>query len=385
MKPADYKPFPPEVHEYVDGRLTSSDEREFERRMAGNEQLRGQVRSLQAALGLLHGLPVKDPGDSFDARVIGRVREEELAERARSQIIPAPTPLWKHVVQIGAGAMAAALVFALVGFPGLFGGGESISVEDGASLLAARPTEDDLLPALADHKSRFESLARNVSTTSAADPRSQRRLIALELEHSDLVRRNRWLASQVEELPSDSRAGYREFIDSLDEALDAIDAEMTESRSENRAVNLSLIRRALDEVAAPQGHVSEFEILRHSGELVQAGPEINVGTPRAPDEIGLYSLVRRADYRHDHGAVVDAADIYLKHFPRGRFSDHAHAAALAALLKLGDGAAAARRFIDAFGEYDEDIEAHRQQVVRGLLTDEEYQRLVRLRQQFRDR
>lgn len=386
MKPAEYNPFPPEVHDYVDGRMTSEQERDFERRMGANAELKKQVVSLRKALEMLRNMPVKQPPEGFDEKVVGRIREEELAERARKQIAMAPTPWWKHAVQVGVGAAAASVVFTMIGGFGWFGNAPGSGTEDdGQELIAAgaQPTEHDLLPALADHKARFDSLRRNVAFTRVEDPRAQRRLIAMELEYSELARRNRWLTEQVSTLPTGDRVKYLGFVETLGKALKAVDAELTRSRADNSAVNLERVVSALDRVDLPVGSIDRVTVSGSAHELFREDGT-PVGGAEGMDEIAAYALVRQADYRHDHEAVVRAADVYLRLFGRGRFVDQANASAIAALIRLGETHKAAQRFETAFGEYDEDVSSDRHELVRGLLNEPEHARLSAARKQLRD-
>lgn len=387
MEPADYKPFAPEVHEYVDGRMSAEAERDFERGLGSNPELKRQVEALRRSIELLGDLPVQQPREGFDQRVIGRIREEELAERARRQIMPAAAPLWQHVVQVGLGAAAAALVLAVFGLPGMFSGEpENTEGLSGAAPVArVTATEDDLLPALADHSARFDTLRRNVAAVRIDDPDLQRQLIAMELQYSDLGRRNAWLTEQLGELPSGTRNGYAEYIARLDAALQAVNEEVASSRAERRPVDMAAIRAALAEVPAPAGKLSEYRIsVRGASPLPDARVAAMADDGQRLDEITLYSLVRQADYRHDHAAVIEAADFYLKWQNRGRFTDQANAAAIAAHLRLGRDLDAGRRFRAQFGDYDEDLQPGQLELVRALLSDEEFTRLQAARAALRE-
>lgn len=385
MEPADYKPFAPEVHEYVDGRMSAESERDFERRLAANPELKRQVDSLRRSIELLGNLPVQQPRDGFDQRVIGRIREEELAERARRQIIAAPMPLWQHVVHVGLGAAAAALVLAMIGVPGMFSGGsENLEGIGGATPVArVTATEDDLLPALADHNARFDALRRNVSATRVDDPDLQRQLIAMELQYSDLGRRNAWLAEQINDLPANRRGAYEQYIARLDAALQAVSQEIDRSRGERRPMDMDVVRKALAEVPAPEDRLGDYRISVR-GSLSDARVAAMADDGRRLDEITLYALVRQAEYRHDHAAVIEAADSYLEWQSRGRFKDQANAAAIAAQLRLGRDLDAGRRFRAQFGDYDEDLHPGQLELVRGLLTEEEFTRLQAARAALRE-
>jgi hypothetical protein len=378
MEPADYQPFAPEVHDYVGGRMTAEAERDFERTLGGNAELKRQVDLLRKSLDLLHSVPMQEPKEGFDQRVIGRIREEELADRARKQIVAAPAPLWQHIVQVGLGAAAAALVLAIVGVPGMFQ--DDTDKLDGTGGEASAPvarvsaTEDDLLPALADHNERFESLRRNVAHTSVSDPDLQRQFISMELQYSDLQRRNRWLADQVALLPPGKRAKYEPFLKNLEQALAAVDQEISQSTGDRRAVDMQAVMAALDPVQALRGEVAKYKLSANGGSIVPDSSTQPADTGKLA-EVGLYALVRRADYRHDCVAVIDAADVYVRKFPQGYFVDEANAAGVAANLRLGDDAAAARLFLEKFGDYDEDLAPGQLEIVRGLLTSDELERL----------
>ncbi|MEE9311065.1 MAG: hypothetical protein V3V10_01510, partial [Planctomycetota bacterium] len=115
MEPSDYKPMHPEVHDYVDGKLSADDERKFERRMDRSEELSAQVGNLQNALAMLDSVREYELPSDFDECVIGRCHEADLVENARSQIKPALSPIWQPLVHVAMGAVAAAIVVAVVG------------------------------------------------------------------------------------------------------------------------------------------------------------------------------------------------------------------------------------------------------------------------------
>ena len=389
MKPSEYQPFAPEVHEYVDGNMSADAERDFERKLERNPELKKQVESLQHALELLGSVPVVEPKAGFDERVIGRIREEELADRARNQISKAPVPLWQHAVQIGIGAAAAALILAMVGMPGLFGGDDAegldqLGGEFAMPVARVTPTEEDLLPALADHQARFESMRRNVVHTRVSDPDLQRQLITMELEYSDLTRRHRWLATEIADLPANRRSEYAQFIEKLDAALKTLGDEVSRSRADGEPVDMPAVIDALNGVGVPQGKLGQYRISYNSGSPLGADVEARVADYRALDEVTLYALVRKAEYRHDFQAVIETADFYLSRQGAGRFKDQANASVIAANLRLGHDKAAAQRFMDTFGQYDEDMTAAQREVIRGFLSDAEYKRLLEARKALRD-
>ncbi|MCA8911439.1 MAG: hypothetical protein KDB82_07025 [Planctomycetes bacterium] len=369
--------------------MSTEAERDFERKLERNPELKKQVEALQHAIELLGSVPVVEPKEGFDQRVIGRIREEELADRARSQINKAPVPLWQHAVQIGIGAAAAALILAMVGMPGLFHGDdaeglEQLGGESAMPVARVTPTEEDLLPALADHEARFESMRRNVVHTRVNDPDLQRQLIAMELEYSDLTRRNRWLATEIADLPANRRAEYEQFLEKLDAALKTLSDEVSRSRADGEPVDMSAVIEALNGVGVPQGKLGKYRISYNSGSPLGAETGAPVADYRTLDEVTLYALVRKAEYRHDFEAVIETADFYLSRQGAGRFKDQANASVIAANLRLGRDEDAARRFIDTFGQYDEDMSSSQREVIRGFLSDSEYKRLLEARKALRD-
>ncbi|MBZ0138130.1 MAG: hypothetical protein K8I27_17370 [Planctomycetes bacterium] len=384
MEPSDYQPFDPQLHDYVDGRMSADDERDFARKLERNPELKKQAEALGKALALLKTLPVLEPKAGFDDRVIGRVREEKLAERARSQIVSAPVPIWQHIVQVGLGAAAAALVLAVIGVPGMFAPDDEINLSSsGGEDVAARvmPAEADLLPVLADHRARFESLHRSVACTRVDDPHEQRKLIALELEYSDLERRNRWLREAISDLPANRRLEYADFLDALEAALATIQHEVSASLQESRPVDVAAIEKAMGAVRTPRGEIEHYQLSLNSGEL--APEDERVGADSL-DDVAMYSLVRRAEYRHDHRAVLDAVRFYARNMQTGRFRHHANASAVGAYLRLGQDREAAARFAADFGDYDEDLTPEQLQVIRGMLTEHELERLNTARQALRN-
>ena len=381
MEPAEYQPYPPELHDYVDGRMSAEAERDFERRLERNPSLKRQADALRSALQLLHELPVVEPRPGFDERVIGRIRETDLADRARKQIAGAPVPLWKHAVQIGVGAAAAALVFAMIGMPGMFSDTDPdpTSGTGGEGVAFVSITEDDLLPALADHVARFESLRRNVAHIQVTDQNLQRELVSLELRHSDLMRRNIWLAGQVAELPPAQRAGYAAFIDSLDSALRNMEGEINGSFSERRPVNLASVNGALAAVRVPDGRVGGYRLNAPTA----TESDVTRIVAETTDDVVLFAELRKADYGHDHAGVIRAADLYLESFGQGRFKDHVNAMAIAAHLRMAEPELAAKRFTARFGDYDEDLLPGQLALVKGLMSDSEFAQLEQARIELR--
>jgi hypothetical protein len=349
MKPADYQPFPPEVHDFVDGRLSAEAERGFERRMAANPQLREQVDALRKAINLLRDLPPAAPAIDFDKKVIGRIREEELADRARRRIMASPRPIWQHAVQVGLGAMAASLVLALIGLPGVFETeAPAFSGSGGGSAVPeVAPTEGDLLPVLCDHYERFASLRRNIAGTTLDNADLQRQLLRIEVEASDLPRRQRWLMPAVADLPMDRRIEYETFLHELDRALRILETEV----GSGRKVDLGRVRAALQSVNVPQDLVAGYEIVARAG---MPGTRKLVHDATIPEELRQYAEVRAADYRHDPRAVIAAAEAYLANWGQGSFVDQARAARVGALLRLGRNSEAARYFDETFSRHSRD-------------------------------
>jgi hypothetical protein len=384
MEPSEYNPFAPEVHDYVDGRLSAEAERDFERRLQSNTELKGQVESLKRSIAALGALPVLEPKAGFSDRVIGRIREDELADRARKQIASAPVPLWQHVVQVGLGAAAAAVVFAVIGMPGMLGGDPELEGSGGGPVSSVAPTEDDLLPAMADHNARFESLRRNVAHTRLTDPNLQRQVIVLELEYSDLQRRNGWLSEQVAALPSAQRQRYQQFLADIDSALAAVSNECLECQRSGRDLNTALVNAHLAGVRTPGGAVDSYMLSAPAG-TARSSDFSRVDDAAGTTELMLYAEVRLADYRHDHESVIKAADSYLRRFDKGLFEAHAKAATVAAHLRLGSDETAAREFVRLFdAKYDEDLSAEQLELIRGLLSASEVERLVAARRALKD-
>jgi anti-sigma-K factor RskA len=352
MKPADYQPFPPEAHDFVDGRLSAEAERDFERRMAANPQLREQVEQLRKAITLLRDLPPAAPAIDFDKKVIGRIREEELADRARRRIMASPRPLWQHAVPVAIGAMAASLVLALIGLPGVFETEAPVFPGSGGGEVAeVAPTEGDLLPVLCDHCERFASLRRNIGGTTLDNADLQRQLLRIELEASDLPRRQRWLMPSVADLPLDRRVEYEVFLLDLDRALRVLETEVDASSRGGRNVDMGRVRAALQSVNMPQGLTIGYEIVARAG---MRGTRELVHDSAVPEELRQYAEVRAADYRHDPRAVITTADAYLANWGQGNFADQARAARVGALLRLGRNSEAARYFDEVFSRHSRD-------------------------------
>ncbi len=331
--------------------MSASDERHFERRMGLDPNLRSQVERLRGAIGMLRDLPRRDPAPAFNEKVIGRIREDELADNARQRILASGRTWWQRGVEVGFGAVAAALVVALVGLPGgnpqpmpefeLTGGGESV---------AAVPLEDDLLLLLADHCRRFDALRRNVRASSLVDDQLQRPLLRMEIEASDLSRRTDWLAAAVEQLPPERRLEYATFIDAVQPALHELELEIEQSARQSRAPDIHRVLAALDSVPEPEG-------LREAYRIIADNPRADghrlLVTESGSPELRLFARVRQADYRHDHAAVIAAADELVSRHGHTPLADRARVARVEALLTLGRDRDAAEYFQSQFSGHEQ--------------------------------
>lgn len=380
MEPSDYKPMHPEVHDYVDGKLTADEERKFERRMDRDEELSAQVGNLQNALAMLDSVREYELPSDFNERIVGRCHEADLVERARSQIKPALSPFWQPLVHVAMGAVAAAIVVAVIGLP--TSPPEKVDVQ-GRNItpplesVAAFATEEDLLPALGDQFNRYENLRRQVSFVRVDDPAMQREIIRVELELSEIQRRNFWLRREVGGLPDARRIEYIRFLDSLNDALSAIDSELVEALNQQRAPRKEVINGALAGVEIPARLRLECPyILRRTGtgtndELGSSKIGIGIGHP----QVRSYTRIREALYRHDYSTMHDAANRYLAEFPQGKFVDAASLYVIIALLRENKDERAASKYLDFFGEYEADMTRDQAKLKIGLLTAEEYSRL----------
>jgi anti-sigma factor RsiW len=369
MNPAEYQPLAPEVHDFVDGRLSSMEEEALLRRLDAEPELARRVGELRASIEALRDLPGREPPPGFDQRVIGRIREEELAERARGQIRAARPPWWQQLAQFAGGAAAASLLLLLA-----YGGSPPAPEGDGLTgpALGASPSEDDLLPVLADHATRYEALRRQVAHVSVSDHHVQRRLLQYQLEQSELLRRQPWLQSEIARLPTEQRARHERLVTAMQAALSAMADELDAARATGRGVNLERVRQGLSAVAIPESLAREGRLPAgsRSGDYGRVSLEFG-----PPDEVELYARVIEAAYRHDHEAVRHAAGAYLRAFPRGQLADAVRLMAVSALLRKGRDREAAYYFAGAFSAYEEDLTAAQRQLVAGLLSDAERARL----------
>lgn len=357
MQPDDYKPLPPEAHAFLDGTLNAEQEADFRRRLDRDETLRADVESVRAALSMLKSLPVKDPGPAFSRRVLGRVRESELIDRARRRIVGARAPLWQHVAQVAAGAVAAAVVLALVGpdwrrAPTTDGPANPlVDVASAGVVEAVEPNEEDLLPSLGEQVERFRKLSSHVGALSGLEKDSQRKLLRMELEYSDLQRRNYWLAGQLSGLPMERRREYRGFLDSLGSALDAMDRELTESAAERRPVNLAQVKLALQGVSTPNRFQTQqrFTVRRYgTATSGTEGGTRRISSPVAGDpELESYAAVREAVYSNDLERILAACNAYSGEFgpyKSGHFAKLSEITAVITLLHLNRVSDAASRY-----------------------------------------
>ena len=370
MEPADYQPFPPEVHAYVDGRMSAEDERDFTRRLAASATLRSQVAQLRTALKLLRALPERQPPAGFEERVIGRIREEELAERARRRIHASRGPLWQKAVLAGAGAMAASLVLMLTGVFSSPEGTPTFNGTGGFDEVAAVPTEDDLLPVLCDHGERFACLRRNVAAASVAEPDLQRDLVRIELDASDLRRRQDWVAEQVSALPPERRIRYQNFLQGVDGALKVMDEELSR---EGASLDLARIQTSLLGVSTPEEVAGGYDFvarssLRNSRTLISAG--------NLRPELQAYAALRAAEYRHDAHATREAAEAFLASWNSGEMADYARAALVSSLLRLNLDYQAAQQFDAEFSRHTRDWTPEQARLFKAYFTDGQKVRLA---------
>ncbi|MBE7490262.1 MAG: hypothetical protein HS108_00655 [Planctomycetes bacterium] len=382
MQPDDYKPLPPEAHAFLDGSLGAEAEADFRRRLERDPALRDEVERLGAALNLLHTLPVKDPGPGFARRVLDRVRDVELADRARRRIRGARSPLWQHVAQVAAGAVAAAVVLALVG-PSWRDSAPARPDGPLFETVAAEPAEDDLLPSLGDQYARYRAVADHVGALQGADAETQRLLLAAELDQSGLLRRNVWLNGQLGALALDRRREYQRFLDGLDNAIEIVDRELAQSAAERRPVNLGLVQGALDNVHVPPRLSRDVRL-----EVRRSGPEsgarrVSPGPETTPEQ-AAYAAIRAAVHANDHEAVAGACDAYLRGFPGGKLVRPATLTLTAALLRLGRDRDAAARYEQVFGVYEEKRSADDVRLMERLLTPPERTRLKTARAALRE-
>ncbi|MHC4839921.1 MAG: anti-sigma factor family protein [Planctomycetota bacterium] len=388
MEPSDYKPLHPEVHDYLDGKLSAEDERRFERRMDSNEELAEQVSNLRNAIAVLDTVRDYQIPEGFDERVIGRCREADLVENARSQIKPALGPFWQPLVHVAMGAVAAAIVVAVIGLPG---GSEQPQDTEPAlapplESIASVATEEDLLPALGDQFNRFQNLQRQVKFVAIDDADMFRESIRVELELTEIPRRNYWLKKEISGLPEARRIEYVRFLDGLADAFTAIDNELIEAQNMQRAPRTEVLESALASVEVPSRLREECTYsLRRSG----SGPSDDLGTSRigvgnGDPQVRSYTRIREALYRHDYRGMYDASRRYLAEFPQGKFVDAAQLFSVIALLRESDDSRAAKRFVDYFGEHDGDMTREQLALIAGMMDSQEFARLKAAQRKLQD-
>jgi hypothetical protein len=309
---------------------------------------------------MLRDLPAREPRPGFAERVVGRIREEDLAERARQRIVAAPVPLWKNAVQVAIGAIAASLVLAVVGMPGLWERTQPDIPGVGGENVAMAPTESDLLPALGDHSERLHCLRRNINCANLRDADMQRELVRAELEASDLARRNSWLAGEVARLPLEQRVDYLQFIEGLDRAIALLNTEIADSNRDRRPLDLGRVREALGVVHVPATLQAGYEIASRV-----AAPAQSPVSRSDTTQLSLFREIRLAEYSHDPHGVISGCESYTARFPQGELVWQANAAKVSALLKLGRDRDAARHYDAAFSRYDSD----QSPALRAMLKD----------------
>jgi len=376
MQPDEYNPLPPDAHAFLDGRLAPEAEADFRRRMDADPVLRTGVEKLHRALNLLKTLPARDPGPQFNDRVMGRVRESELIERARRRIVGARAPVWQPFAWAAAGAVAAALVLTLAG---VFGAA-SLDPAPGQIDLAAAPTEDDLLPALADQYQRYRRLSTHVTGLQDADGAAQRQLLRVELELADLQRRGQWLGSQLAALSLERRREYQQFLDALAGAVDLAEHEL--ARGGEDTLDLSRISAALRAVRAPQS------VGVRAG-MERAGSRVTGRRLAAPEswseEVRAYAAEREALYGGGDKRILAACEAYLRPFGRGgRFVKDARLIEVASLVRVGRPGDAALRMELTFGPFAEKLEPRHSLWLEEQLTGPELEQLQAARAALRD-
>lgn len=370
MQPDEYKPLPPQAHAFLDGRLNAEEEADFRRRMDNEPELSAGVEQLRSTLALLKTLPAREPAPGFNERVLGRVREVDLVERARKRITGARSPLWQHVAQVAAGAVAASIALALVGSFGPWSKPAPLGpAGPGVDVAKAGASEDDILLNLSDQYDRYRHLAAHFDALGDVSPDAQRRLVRIDLEASGLLRRGQWLEDQIDGLPTERQREYRVFLQGLRAALQAADLEVAESAAESRPMDLARVNRSLGAVKAPTRLARDLSLSVPRG-AVSAATGVSI-VDKANPEMEAYGNVRVLVYSHDHQRVVGACNEYAKAFTRGNYLKQAGIEAIHALVRLGQIEDAARRWDDVFGKYDDRSSPADLRMVNLLLTPAE--------------
>ncbi|MEE9312263.1 MAG: hypothetical protein V3V10_07595, partial [Planctomycetota bacterium] len=244
--------------------------------------------------------------------------------------------------------------------------------------VAAFATEEDLLPALGDQFNRYENLRRQVSFVKIDDPAMQREVIRVELELSEIQRRNYWLRKEVSGLPDARRIEYVHFLDGLTKAFSAIDNELVDALNQQRAPRKEVIDAALASVEVPARLREECSYsLRRTGTGASDGlGSSKIGGGIGNPQVRSYTRIREALYRHDYKAMHDAANRYLTEFPQGKFVHAAKLYVVIALLRENKDERAAREYLQFFGKHEADMSRDQVELKIGLLTAEEYSRLT---------
>lgn len=376
MKPGDYQPLPPEAHDYLDGRLALQDEEAFSRRLERDDDLRSRINELRTAREWLGNLADVAPPANFDQRVKERIRDSGLADKARARIQRTRTPVWTYVAQIGAGAVAASLVFALMGWP-LSGDDTEPVLPDGTSVAptaVASVEEQDILPALSDQATRLETLSQCVQAVSARETDIQRELIRTEIDASELVARSVRLRGLVAGLPAQQRVNYEAFLDAIVDAVQTVDQELVDSRVQNRALSLGRVQTALSGVSVPENlrDRSVFVIVRASSSDASHAVRVSESGP----ELTRYASLRSMQHQHDYEGILASSDDYLRWFPNGRFASEIKAAKVLALLRLNRDQEAVDEYLRLFPNLRGNLLSENDaNVTKALIRDNERIRL----------
>ncbi|MCC6574653.1 MAG: hypothetical protein IT462_12795 [Planctomycetes bacterium] len=339
MEPADYIPLSSDAHAFINGTLSAEQERDFERRMSADGELKHRVAEVQAARKLLSDVAMVDPPADFDDKLRARIRRVEMARSALAGVRQAPMALWQRAAMVGGGAIAAALVFAVVGMPGVlprpaanpdtalrFDGGPALEVAEG-----------DILAVVCDHYHRYREVSRQLAFAGGLDGDAQRELLSAELRSSELSARAQRLSTICAGLPAEQRREYLRFLDSLSAACESIDAELVASRNEGRGPDLAMIGETFAGIAVPERIEKEANL-----RVVYTGPASGLRGGVAPlsaggnAELDLYSRAREAFYARDYAQSGRLFDNYLATYSGGKFRDGALASGLAAHVRAGE-------------------------------------------------
>ena len=349
MEPSEYTPLPRESHEYVDGLLGSEAERDFERRLLGNPELKQRIDEMQAARKLLASVAMVDPPADFDAGVFERLKYVDLANSAREKLLQARTPIWQRFAQVAVGAVAASVALVLIGLPSTSTPTPEYVLDGGpisANLLpVSSVSEADVMPLFADQYDRYREMQRHVLFAQADNADARRDLVRAELELSDVLPRCRRLESIVRSLPEPERREYVRFFDTLASCCESIDAELVKSRNERRELSMQALNASLAGVYIPARLSSEGAML-----VTRFGPAGSQATPirvsvGSDAELALYLQARGAFYQRDYEGAWRHYEDYLARYPKGRFGDCARSGCASALLRAGDSDRALDRYL----------------------------------------